>query len=82
MKMSYYPDTESLYIDMSEKTSTESQEVLPGVVLDFDATGHVCGIDIDHASQNLGGLKTYLLSESALAKDWLRPEENEAWQNL
>lgn len=28
------------------------------------------------------GLATYLLSESALAKDWLRPEEDEAWQHL
>ena len=28
------------------------------------------------------GLETYLLSESALAKDWLRPEEDEAWRQL
>ena len=28
------------------------------------------------------GLETYLLSESALAKDWLRREEDEAWQDL
>ena len=28
------------------------------------------------------GLETYLLSESALAKDWLRPEEDKAWQDL
>ncbi len=28
------------------------------------------------------GIETYLLSESALAKDWLRPEEDEAWQDL
>lgn len=28
------------------------------------------------------GVETYLLSESALAKDWLRPEEDEAWQDL
>ena len=28
------------------------------------------------------GMETYLLSESALAKDWLRPEEDEAWRDL
>ena len=28
------------------------------------------------------GLETYLLSESALAKDWLSPEEDEAWEHL
>lgn len=26
--------------------------------------------------------ETALLSESALAKDWLRPEEEEAWREL
>jgi len=27
-------------------------------------------------------LETALLSESALRKDWLKPEEDEAWQGL
>ncbi|MBW4540440.1 MAG: DUF2281 domain-containing protein [Myxacorys chilensis ATA2-1-KO14] len=27
-------------------------------------------------------LEVSLLSESALARDWLRPEEDEAWQDL
>ena len=51
MKFHYYPDTDSLYIDLSKKTSIDSQEIAPGVVLDFDADGHLVGIDIDHASQ-------------------------------
>jgi uncharacterized protein YuzE len=51
MKFNYYQDTDSLYIDLSEKTSVDSQEISPGVVLDFDADGHLVGIDIDHASQ-------------------------------
>jgi len=29
----------------------DSREVVPGVVLDFDAEGHLVGIDIDNASQ-------------------------------
>jgi uncharacterized protein YuzE len=51
MKFQYYPETDSLYIDLSHKVATDSQEAAPGVVLDFDAQGHVIGIDIDHASQ-------------------------------
>ena len=51
MKLFYYSDTDSLYIDLSAKTSVDSQEVAPGVVLDFDADGHLVGIDIDNASQ-------------------------------
>ena len=53
MKLHYYADTDSLYIDLSEKASVESREVSPGVVLDFDEAGHLCGIGIDRASQNL-----------------------------
>jgi len=51
MKFHYYPETDSLYIDLSEKVSADSREVAPGVVLDFDADGRLVGIDIDHASQ-------------------------------
>lgn len=51
MKFHYYPETDSLYIDLSEKVSADSKEAAPGVVLDFDAEGHLVGIDIDHASQ-------------------------------
>ena len=61
MKMNYYPDTDSLYIDFSSKTSIESREVSPGVVLDYDANGELSGIDIDHASQKLE-LKELVLS--------------------
>lgn len=51
MKFHYYSNPDSLYIDLSEKVSVESQEVAPGVVLDFDDKGQVVGIDIDHASK-------------------------------
>ena len=53
MKMSYYKDTDSLYIDLSEKPSKESLEVAPGIVLDFDENNNIVGIDIDRASQIL-----------------------------
>ena len=53
MKLNYFPDTDSLYIDLSHKQSTEGQEVSEGVVLDYDAEGNLVGIDIDHASQKL-----------------------------
>jgi len=60
MKPHYYPETDSLYIDLSERTSVDSREVAPGVVLDFDAEGRLVGIDIDRASRvvNLSRLET------------------------
>jgi uncharacterized protein YuzE len=53
MKLSYYPDTDSLYIDLSSRTGVESREVSEGVVLDYDADGNLVGVDIDHASRKL-----------------------------
>jgi uncharacterized protein YuzE len=50
MKLNYYRDTDSLYIDLSENPSAESREISDGVVLDFDAAGALVGIDIDNAS--------------------------------
>jgi uncharacterized protein YuzE len=51
MKFDYFVDTDSLYIDLSERPSVESEEVAPGVVLDFDEKGKVVGIDIEDASK-------------------------------
>lgn len=51
MKLYYYADTDSLYIDLADRPGTDSREVLPGVVLDLDEGGALVGIDIDHASR-------------------------------
>jgi uncharacterized protein YuzE len=53
MKLNYHADTDSLYIDLSEKPSVESREVSEGVVLDYDAGGNLVGIDIDNASKKV-----------------------------
>jgi len=53
MKLNYYSDTDSLYIDLSEKPSVESREISEGIVLDYDATGNLVGIDIDNASRKV-----------------------------
>ena len=53
MKLNYYPETDSLYIDLSSKPSKESVEISEGIVLDYDDDGHVTGIDIDNASHKI-----------------------------
>ena len=50
MRFQYYPETDSLYIDLSERPSVDSREVAPGIVLDFEESGSLVGIDIDRAS--------------------------------
>jgi uncharacterized protein YuzE len=51
MKLNYYPETDSLYIDLSGKKSVDSKEISDGVVADFDESGAIVGIDIDRASK-------------------------------
>lgn len=53
MKLHYYPETDSLYIDLNARPSVDSREVADGVVIDLDEDGNVVGIDIEHASQKL-----------------------------
>ncbi len=53
MKLHYYPETDSLYIELNERPGTDSQEFADGVVLDVDAGGEPVGIDIDGASRRI-----------------------------
>lgn len=62
MKLNYYPETDSLYIDLSEHPSVESREISEGVVLDYDANGALVGIDIDNASVKVE-LRTLVVSK-------------------
>jgi uncharacterized protein YuzE len=53
MKLKYYPETDSLYIDLSSKPSANSRVISEGVVLDYDEEGNLVGIDIDNASRKV-----------------------------
>lgn len=50
MVFQYYPDTDMLYLKLAEGVSVESEEVAPGIVLDFDERNRVVGIEIEDAS--------------------------------
>jgi uncharacterized protein YuzE len=53
MKLHYYPETDSLYIELSQAPGAETREVVDGLVVDLDANGNVIGFDIDNASRKL-----------------------------
>ena len=53
MKLHYYPETDSLYIEFTPASSVETREVAAGVNVDLDADGAVVGFDIDFASKRL-----------------------------
>ena len=62
MRLKYYRDTDSLYIDLSSKPSAESREISEGIMLDYDTDGNLVGIDIDNASRKID-LKEVILSK-------------------
>lgn len=53
MLFEYYRDSDMLYIELAGGTSTESEEIAPGVVLDFDANNRVIGVEIEDASKSI-----------------------------
>jgi uncharacterized protein YuzE len=53
MKLHYYPETDSLYIESKSVPGTQTREVVEGLNVDLDANGDVVGFDIDHASSKL-----------------------------
>lgn len=69
MKFHYYQETDSLYIDLAERAGEDSQEVAPGVVVDFDKDGQIVGIDIDNASKivNLSRLEAESLPVASVS---------------
>ncbi|MEA2953378.1 MAG: hypothetical protein QOJ96_2898 [Alphaproteobacteria bacterium] len=50
MKLHYYPETDSLYIELKSSRGTQTREIVEGLNVDLDANGDVVGFDIDHAS--------------------------------
>ena len=53
MKLHYYPETDSLYIELKSTPGVEARQIVEGLVVDLDAHGDVVGFDIDHASRKL-----------------------------
>ncbi|RMH86140.1 MAG: DUF2283 domain-containing protein [Calditrichaeota bacterium] len=51
MILEYYSDTDMLYIQLRDDPSTESEEIAPGIVLDFDEKHRIVGIEIEDASK-------------------------------
>jgi len=51
MKLHYYPETDSLYIELKDRPGVETREVAEGVAVDFDEQGEIVGFDLEGASR-------------------------------
>ena len=50
MKVKYFEDTDTLYIEFCDLTISESKNLDENTVLDLDSDGNVCAITFEHAS--------------------------------
>jgi uncharacterized protein YuzE len=51
MKVKYFQDTDTLYIEFRDNAIAESRELDENTILDVDVEGNVCGITFEHASE-------------------------------
>jgi len=51
MKVQYFNDTDTLYIEFRRNDIAETKELDENTILDVDAEGNVCAITFEHASQ-------------------------------
>jgi uncharacterized protein YuzE len=70
MKLHYYPETDSLYIELKSAPGFEARQIVEGLVVDLDAKGDVVGFDIDHASRkfDLSKIETIALPPARAAE--------------
>jgi len=54
VKIEYSKDADALYIHLREVPVAESRDVEEGVTLDFDADGHIVGLEVLDAFERLG----------------------------
>ncbi|MFH1739296.1 MAG: DUF2283 domain-containing protein [bacterium] len=53
MRIEYFPDTDSLYIELANRPGSDTREIEEGIILDVDDQGRAVGLDIDQASKHL-----------------------------
>ena len=53
MKVKYFQDTDTLYIELRATEVAETRDLDEDTLLDLDASGHVCGITVEHAKNRV-----------------------------
>lgn len=51
MKIKYFQDTDTLYIEFRAAEVGETRDLDENTIIDLDRNGNICGITIEHASE-------------------------------
>lgn len=77
MRFRFYPDEDSLYIDLSNRVAVESREVSADVTLDFDDNGRLVGIDIKNAGEHVDLFRLETVALPIVSLSMVRDEERD-----
>ena len=50
MKLKYFKDTDTLYIEFRQREIFETRDLDEDTLLEFDADGNFCALTLEHAS--------------------------------
>jgi uncharacterized protein YuzE len=81
MRISYYADTDTLYIELNEVLGADTRECAKDMVVDLNANGEPIGIEIEYASRkvDLSRLKTKGLPEMRITYDPINSTRDLLW---
>ncbi|MGD8818394.1 MAG: DUF2283 domain-containing protein [Acidobacteriota bacterium] len=54
MKVRYFSDTDTLYIEFRDAVVAESRDLDENTVLDVDEAGNICAMTVEHAAERTG----------------------------
>ena len=49
MKITYFQDTDTLYLEFNNNPIVETQEINENTLVDLDKNGNICAITLEHA---------------------------------
>ena len=50
MKLQYFKDTDTLYIEFQAREVVESRDLDENTIMDLDSDGNICALTFEHAS--------------------------------
>jgi uncharacterized protein YuzE len=68
MKLTVDREADALYLDLDEAPATESEEISPGVILDYNAEGKVVGIEMLYLSKRVSPEKLGRMQMETIGK--------------
>jgi len=54
MRIKYFPDTDTVLVELSDRAATETKEINENIYIDLDQSGNLVAMTIEHARDQAG----------------------------